>query len=179
MSLEIGDRTQAQIIHSLGSVCTKYERIWSKVGEILVVTIYRLGSFLQYVRAGMGHGRRRRSRSRRGRKIEKTTGWEWRGGPWTVEKLIGWQVLTSVRDRHESSSSSFHHHHHLCLFSVRAHSLGQRSFSYAAPSVLNNLPYHIRLSKTLSPSNRLSKLISTSRERERYYVAQCARFYIY
>ena len=54
----------------------KYERTWSKFGEILVVTIYRLGSFLQYVRAGMGHGRRRRSRSRRGRKIEKTTGWE-------------------------------------------------------------------------------------------------------
>ena len=89
MSLEIWDRTQAQMIHSLGSVCTKYERIWSKVGEILVVTIYRLGSFLQYVPAGMGHGRRRRSRSRRGRKIEKTTGWESRGGPWTVEKLIG------------------------------------------------------------------------------------------
>ena len=55
MSREIWDRTQAQIIHSLGSVCAKYERIWSKFGEILVVTIYTLGSFLQYVQPGMGH----------------------------------------------------------------------------------------------------------------------------
>ena len=36
----------------------------------------------------------------------------------------------------------------LCLPSVRRHSLGQRSFSYAAPSVWNSLPCKVRSSNT-------------------------------
>ena len=38
----------------------------------------------------------------------------------------------------------------LCIPTVRTHSLGQRSFSYAAPAVWNTLPYEIRSSDTLS-----------------------------
>ena len=38
----------------------------------------------------------------------------------------------------------------LCIPSVRTHSLGQRSFSYAALTVWNTLPYKIRSSNTIS-----------------------------
>ena len=38
----------------------------------------------------------------------------------------------------------------LCIPTVRTHSLGQRSFSNAAPAVWNTLPYEIRSSNTLS-----------------------------
>ena len=38
----------------------------------------------------------------------------------------------------------------LCIPSVRTHSLGQRSFSYAAPAFWNTLPYEIRSSNTIS-----------------------------
>ena len=38
----------------------------------------------------------------------------------------------------------------LCLPSVCTHSLGQRSFSYAAPSIWNSLPYRARPSRTLT-----------------------------
>ena len=38
----------------------------------------------------------------------------------------------------------------LCIPTVRTHSLGQRSFSYASPAVWNTLPYDIRSSNTLS-----------------------------
>ena len=38
----------------------------------------------------------------------------------------------------------------LCIPTVRTHSLGQRSFSYAAPTVWNTLPYEIRSSNTIS-----------------------------
>ena len=38
----------------------------------------------------------------------------------------------------------------LCLPFVRTHSLGQRSFSYAVPTVWNTLPYEIRSFNTIS-----------------------------
>ena len=38
----------------------------------------------------------------------------------------------------------------LCIPTVRTHSLGQWSFSYAAPAVWNTLPYEIRSSNTFS-----------------------------
>ena len=38
----------------------------------------------------------------------------------------------------------------LCIPTVRTHSLGQRSFSYASPTVWNTLPYEIRSSNTIS-----------------------------
>ena len=42
---------------------------------------------------------------------------------------------------------------------VHTHSLGQRSFSYAATAVWNTLPYEIRSSNTISPLNHHLKLI--------------------
>ena len=38
----------------------------------------------------------------------------------------------------------------LCIPTVRTHSFGQRSFSYAAPAIWNTLPYKIRSSNTIS-----------------------------
>ena len=37
----------------------------------------------------------------------------------------------------------------LCVPTVHTHSLGQRSFAYAAPAVWNTLPYEIRSSNTI------------------------------
>ena len=45
----------------------------------------------------------------------------------------------------------------LCIPTVSTHSLGQRSFSYAAPAVWNILPYEIRSSNTISSFKRSLK----------------------
>ena len=59
-------------------------------------------------------------------------------------------VYKSVRQLRSSSDTSI-----LCLPSVCMHSLGQRPFSCAAPSVWNSLPCKVRSSSTL-PSFALS-----------------------
>ena len=41
-------------VHTLGSVFAKYESIWAKFGEIMLITRYTLGSFLQFVQDGVG-----------------------------------------------------------------------------------------------------------------------------
>ena len=40
--------------HTLGSVCAKYESVWSKFCEIVLVTKCTLGLYVQYVQAGLG-----------------------------------------------------------------------------------------------------------------------------
>ena len=62
----------------------------------------------------------------------------------------------------------------LCLPSVRMHSLGQRSLSYAAPSVWNSLLRHVRYHSHLS--NRLWNLTSSRYPTDRVYV--CVYVYV-
>ena len=50
-----------------------------------------------------------------------------------------------IRQLRSSSDTSI-----LCIPTIRTHSLGQRSFSFAAPAVWNTLPYKIRSSNTIS-----------------------------
>ena len=80
--------------------------------------------------------------------------------------------MKPTRQLRSSSDTSI-----LCIPTVRTHSLGQRSFSYAAPIVWNTLPYEIRSSNTISSFKSYLKLIFFSsptecvcvceRERER------------
>ena len=55
------------------------------------------------------------------------------------------RIYTPTRQLRSSSDTSI-----LCIPTVRTHSLGQRAFSYAAPTVWNTLPYEIRSSNTIS-----------------------------
>ena len=55
------------------------------------------------------------------------------------------RIYKPTRQLRSSSDTSI-----LCIPTVRTHSLGQRSFSYAAPAVWNTLPYEIRSSNTTS-----------------------------
>ena len=55
------------------------------------------------------------------------------------------RIYEPTRQLRSSSDTSI-----LCIPTVRTHSLGQWSFSYAAPAVWNTLPYEIRSSDTLS-----------------------------
>ena len=55
------------------------------------------------------------------------------------------RIYKPTRQLRSSSDTSI-----LCIPAVRTHSLGQRSFSYAAPTVWNTLPYEIRSSNTIS-----------------------------
>ena len=55
------------------------------------------------------------------------------------------RIHKPTRQLRSSSDTSI-----LCVPTVRTHSLGQRSFSYAAPTVWNTLPYKIRSSNTIS-----------------------------
>ena len=55
------------------------------------------------------------------------------------------RIFKPTRQLRSSSDTSI-----LCIPTVRTHSLGQRSFSYAAPTVWNTLPYEIRSSNTSS-----------------------------
>ena len=55
------------------------------------------------------------------------------------------RIYKPTRQLRSSSDTSI-----LCIPTVRTQSLGQRSFSYAAPAVWNTLPYKIRSSNTIS-----------------------------
>ena len=55
------------------------------------------------------------------------------------------RIYKPTRQLRSSSDTSI-----LCIPTVRTHSLGQRSFSCAAPTVWNTLPYEIRSSNTIS-----------------------------
>ena len=55
------------------------------------------------------------------------------------------RIYKPARQLRSSSDTSI-----LCIPTVRTHLLGQRSFSYAAPTVWNTLPYEIRSSNTIS-----------------------------
>ena len=58
------------------------------------------------------------------------------------------ELLRIYKPAHQLSSSS--DTSILCIPTVRAHSLGQRAFSNAVPTVWNILPYEIRSSNTIS-----------------------------
>ena len=62
---------------------------------------------------------------------------------WLLSELL--QVYKPAHQLDSSSDTAI-----LCLPSVCMHSLGQRSFSYAAPSVWNSLPWKVRSSNTLT-----------------------------
>ena len=77
-------------------------------------------------------------------------------------------LLTTCLNSWETTSQPTYYIHLLtlpfsvCLLYARTHLLGQRSFSYVAPSVWNTLLYEIRSSNTLSSSNHLLKPILSS-----------------
>ena len=64
------------------------------------------------------------------------------------------RIYKPTRQLRSSSDTSI-----LCIPTVRTHSLGKRSFSYAAPTVWNTLSYEIRSSTPSHPSNHHLKLI--------------------
>ena len=63
--------------------------------------------------------------------------------PYYLTELL--KIYKPTHQLHSSSDTSI-----LCIPTVRTHSLGQRSFSYAAPTVWKTLPYEIRSSNTIS-----------------------------
>ena len=63
--------------------------------------------------------------------------------PYHLTELL--RIYKPTRQLRSSSGTSI-----LCIPTIRIHSLGQRSFSYAAPAVWNTLPYEIRSSNTIS-----------------------------
>ena len=67
------------------------------------------------------------------------------------------RIYKPTRQLRSSSDTSI-----LCIPTVRTHSFGQRSFSYAAPTVWNTLPYEIRSSNTISSFKSSLKTLSFS-----------------
>ena len=75
------------------------------------------------------------------------------------------RICKPTRQLRSSSDTSI-----LCIPTVRTHSLGQRSFSYAAPTVWNTLPYEIRSSNTISSFKSSLKTYLFQRS---YWVCVC------